>query len=396
MGKQITREQLVQMFLSGKKFKLVDVLDKEHYDAEHILGAISIPLIELRDSAPSLLQKSETIIVYCASFSCMASTKAVKILESLGYQDVSDYKGGLQDYKEANLPLAGSLYFENIPDAITVQHKPISLVGRKLRAGVVAPNFKVVDDLLAETTLDNFENKIKVITTFPSLDTPTCERQLQWFNAKASQLAPNIVILAISKDLPFAQKRFCKSNDIESIKVLSDYKYSSVGINYGLLIRELNLLARSIIILDQNNVVRYFQLVSELSEEPNYQEAITKLEEIVSLELEPTKLAVVRHCVPCESGTPPLANDKIENLFITLAEWQIVDNKKIVKEFKFKDFMAAKYFLDVLAVIAEEQGHHPSFTWIYNKLKVTLTTHVAGGLTNNDFVMAQIIDQLQL
>ncbi len=76
-------------------------------------------------------------------------------------------------------------------------------------------------------------------------------------------------------------------------------------------------------------------------------------------------------------------------------KWELVEDKKLVKEFKFKDFLEAKYFLDLVSVIAEEQGHHPTMTIIYNKLKVTLTTHSSGGLTENDFIMAKIIDGLQ-
>ena len=74
--------------------------------------------------------------------------------------------------------------------------------------------------------------------------------------------------------------------------------------------------------------------------------------------------------------------------------WQLVEDKKITKEFKFKDFVEAKYFLDMVSVIAEEQGHHPNMTIVYNKVKITCTTHAAGGLTENDFIIAKIIDEL--
>jgi 4a-hydroxytetrahydrobiopterin dehydratase len=76
--------------------------------------------------------------------------------------------------------------------------------------------------------------------------------------------------------------------------------------------------------------------------------------------------------------------------------WELVEGKKLVQEFKFKDFAEAKYFLDLVSVIAEEQGHHPTLTLIYNKLKITLTTHAAGGLTDNDFILAKMIDELTI
>jgi len=110
MIKKITRDELQRMIDSGQKFKLVDVLEESHYDKEHIKGAISIPLNELKNKAPKLLRKDETIVVYCASFDCQASTKGAEVLLSLGYKDVLDYKGGIQDYKEGGLPLEGSLH----------------------------------------------------------------------------------------------------------------------------------------------------------------------------------------------------------------------------------------------------------------------------------------------
>lgn len=110
MVKQITRGELMEKVSSGRKFKLVDVLDREHFAKEHIKGAISMPVSEIEKKAAKLLKKDETIVVYCASFTCEASTFAAEKLISMGYKDVLDYKGGLKDYKEAGLPLEGSLH----------------------------------------------------------------------------------------------------------------------------------------------------------------------------------------------------------------------------------------------------------------------------------------------
>lgn len=99
-------------------------------------------------------------------------------------------------------------------------------------------------------------------------------------------------------------------------------------------------------------------------------------------------------CKPCEIGTLPLPKEKIERLIAQYPEWQLLEGKKIAREFKFKNFIEAKHFLDLVANLAEEQGHHPTMTISYNKLKITLTTHAAGGLTDNDFIMAKIIDEL--
>lgn len=106
--KTITRDELIELMNSGKAFKLIDVLSRGSYEKEHIKGAISIPLEELDKKASSLLNKKDMIVVYCASFDCTASTRAAQNLVSLDFKNVMDYKGGLKDYKEANLILEGA------------------------------------------------------------------------------------------------------------------------------------------------------------------------------------------------------------------------------------------------------------------------------------------------
>jgi thiol peroxidase len=277
---------------------------------------------------------------------------------------------------------------------INFKGSTLTLVGRALKELSRAADFKVISQDLKEVNLAGFREKIKVITSFPSLDTPICDLQIKEFNERAAHTSKEVVILGISKDLPFAQKRFCEANKIKNAVVLSDYKFSSFGINYGLLIKELNLLARAVVTLDKNNVIRYIQIVPELSSPPNYEEVLKNLEAVIKnpdIELSEEMPA---KCKPCEGGTPPLPKEKIEKLLAQYRGWQLVEEKKLVKDFKFKDFTEAKYFLDLVSVIAEEQGHHPVMTLSYNKLKITLTTHAAGGLTDNDFIMARIIDEL--
>lgn len=277
---------------------------------------------------------------------------------------------------------------------ITFEGSPLNLAGRVLKVGMIAPDFKVVSQDLNEVCLADFEGKIKIITSFPSLDTKVCDLQVKEFNKIASGLSADVSILGISKDLPFAQQRFCEAFDIRNIKVLSDYKTGSFGINFGLLIRELNLLARSIIILDKNNIIRYIQIVKELSSSPDYQEALNRLQVVIRDPTLTVKEQIPAHCKPCEGMVSPLSAQEIGRMFSRLKEWQLTEDKKITKEFKFKDFIEGKYFLDLIGVIAEEQGHHPGLNLVYNKLKITLTTHAAGGLTENDFIMAGIIDEL--
>lgn len=271
---------------------------------------------------------------------------------------------------------------------------PLTLVGRPIREGVIAPGFKVISQELKEVTLGDFKDKIKILTSFPSLDTPVCDMQVKEFNKKASNFSSDIAIVGISKDLPFAQARFCSDNDIKGISILSDYRFSSFGINYGLLIKELNLLARSVMIADKNNIIRYIQIVNELTTPPNYDEVLVSLKNILQNPENPEREAMPTHCVPCEGGVAPLPKATVDKMLAEHRQWQLIDDKKISKEFKFKDFAEAKYFLDTVSVIAEEQGHHPAMTIVYNKVKINFTTHAAGGLTENDFIMARIVDEI--
>ncbi|MDD5595098.1 MAG: thiol peroxidase [Candidatus Omnitrophica bacterium] len=277
---------------------------------------------------------------------------------------------------------------------IKFKGNPLTLAGRAMVKLSVAPDFKVTAQDLSQVSLSDFKDKIKILTSFPSIDTPVCDLQVKEFNKKATGISQEAVVIGISKDLPFAQKRFCETFEIKNVKVLSDYKTSSFGINYGLLIKELNLLARSIVIVDKSDRIRYIQIVEELTTPPDFQAALSQLEEVVKNPLSGAKEEISAHCKPCEGGTLPLPKEKIEKLLAGYRGWELVDDKKLVKEFKFKDFIEAKYFLDLVSLIAEEQGHHPTITITYNKLRITLTTHAVGGLSENDFIIAKIIDQL--
>lgn len=274
------------------------------------------------------------------------------------------------------------------------QGNPLTLVGRSLELGVSAPNFRAVTNDLKDICLNDFKDKVKIITSFPSLDTPVCDLQVKEFNKQAANFSEEVVIVGISKDLPFAQSRFCEANNIKQVITVSDYKYSSFGINYGLLIKELNLLARSVLIVDKSDIVRYIQVVDEITEQPDYEGVLSALEGVLK---EPTSDVSKKdsgRCKPCEVGSASLPKEKIGSLLVQARGWELVEDKKIRKGFQLKDFAEAKYFFDLISEIAEEQGHHPTMTIIYNKVGVTLTTHAAGGLTDNDFIMAKIIDEL--
>lgn len=279
---------------------------------------------------------------------------------------------------------------------ITFKGNPLTLAGRVLNIGEPAANFKVFSQDLKEVSLVDFKDKIKIVNSFPSLDTPVCDLQVKEFNKMASGLSEDIVILGISKDLPFAQKRFCESFDIKNVHVFSDYRTSSFGINYGLLIKELNLLARAALVIDKNDNLRYLEIAPELTAPLDYDDVLGNLEAVIKNPASPVKKELIYRCKPCEGATLAMPKERVEKLLPEYRGWESADFRKMVKEFKFKDFLDAKYFLDLISIIAQEQGHHLMMTIIYSMLKVTLTTFVAGGLTENDFIMARLIDSLQV
>jgi thiol peroxidase len=153
---------------------------------------------------------------------------------------------------------------------ITFKGNPFTLLGSELQIGVKAPDFKVVDNSLSPVTLATYSGKIKVISAVPSLDTPVCDTETRRFNQEAAGLPENVVVLTISLDLPFAQKRWCGAAGIDRVTTLSDYQERSFAAAYGIMIKELKLLARAIFIIDANDMVRYIQIVPEVTSEPDY------------------------------------------------------------------------------------------------------------------------------
>lgn len=165
---------------------------------------------------------------------------------------------------------------------VTARGDAVTLLGPELKVGDKTSDFTVHDENLKEISLNAFANKIKVISVTPSLDTPVCDMQARRFNQEASQLPDNVVVINISMDLPFAIARFCTTAGIDKVKAYSDHRDASFGNTFGVLIKELRLLARSIFILDVDNTIRYLEIVSELTEHPDYDNALTELRKLIS------------------------------------------------------------------------------------------------------------------
>jgi thiol peroxidase len=165
--------------------------------------------------------------------------------------------------------------------AITLHGNPLTLEGNPVSMGNPAPEVTLLDNDLKPVKLSDFRGKVIIIAAVPSLDTPVCDMETRRFNTEAAGLGKDVAILTVSMDLPFAQKRWCGAAGVEQVKTLSDHKEAAFGQAFGLLIKELRLLGRAVLVLDREGVVRYYQLVKEVSEEPDYEAALSAVKELV-------------------------------------------------------------------------------------------------------------------
>ncbi len=157
---------------------------------------------------------------------------------------------------------------------VTLQGNPVTLLGDQLAVGAPAPDFKVVNGEFKPVRLADFKGKVCLISAVPSLDTSVCALQTRRFNQELASLPASVVVLTISMDLPFAQKRFCAAEKIERISVLSDHVWREFGTRYGILIKDLGLLARAVFVVDGQGRIAYKQLVPELTSHPDYEAAL--------------------------------------------------------------------------------------------------------------------------
>jgi len=163
---------------------------------------------------------------------------------------------------------------------ITMRGNPLTLIGNEVKAGVMAPDFVVLDNNLSPVKFSSFRGKICVVTSVPSLDTPVCEIETKRFNEEAGRLGPEVAVLTISMDLPFAQKRWCGAAGVTKVQTLSDHRDASFGMAYGVLIKELRLLARAVFLVDKGGKIQYLELVKEVSKEPNYEAVLNALKRL--------------------------------------------------------------------------------------------------------------------
>lgn len=163
---------------------------------------------------------------------------------------------------------------------VTFKGGPLTLLGKMPKVGEEAAEFELVGNDLSPVRLADYEDKVLLLVTVPSLDTSVCDAEARRFNQEAAALGENVAVLVVSMDLPFAQKRWCAAAGVERVKTASTHKNEHFATDYGVLIKELRLLARAIFVIDPDGDVRYTQLVPEVAQEPDYDEALDAAREL--------------------------------------------------------------------------------------------------------------------
>ncbi len=158
---------------------------------------------------------------------------------------------------------------------------PMALAGNSIKVGDKAPEFTVIDNGLKPIKFSDFKGKVKLISIFPSIDTSVCSIQNRKFNSEAGGFGDKVAFLAISIDLPFALKRFCGAEGINNLLTLSDHRDADFGNKYGFLIKDLRLLSRGVIVIDKDDVIRYIEVVPNVGQEPNYDDALKALKTLL-------------------------------------------------------------------------------------------------------------------
>ena len=163
---------------------------------------------------------------------------------------------------------------------VTMKGNPLTLLGRALVSGEAAPDFEVLNNDLQAVKFSAYAGKIRIISSVPSLDTPVCDMETRKFNQMAGDISPDIQILTISMDLPFAQKRWCGAAGIDKVVTLSDHLQGAFGQSYGVLIKELRLLARAVFVVDPTGKIQHIQIVKEIADEPDYDAVLKAVKQL--------------------------------------------------------------------------------------------------------------------
>lgn len=163
---------------------------------------------------------------------------------------------------------------QDMPMEITFNGAPMNLIGKTIKVGDWAPEFTAIKNDMSKFISKETKGKIVVYSIVPSIDTKVCTQQARYFNEKAEKFGKDVIVITVSTDLPFSQQRFCATEGIDNSLVISDYNFHEFGEKYGFLIDELKLLSRGIVVVDRDEIVRYVEYVSEVTNEVNYEKAL--------------------------------------------------------------------------------------------------------------------------
>lgn len=164
---------------------------------------------------------------------------------------------------------------------VTIQGNPLTLLGREMEVGDPAPDFEILNNDLQPVRVSAFTGKVLILASVTSLDTSVCDMETRRFNTEASKLGDAVQILTISMDLPYAQKRWCGAAGIDHLITLSDHREAAFGQLYGVLIKELRLLARAVFVVDREGIIRFIQIVKEIGQEPDYDRVLEAVQQLV-------------------------------------------------------------------------------------------------------------------
>jgi len=164
---------------------------------------------------------------------------------------------------------------------VSMKGQSLTLLGNEVEAGQKAPDFEVVANDMSTVRFSSFHGKICIISSVPSLNTEVCDMQTRRFNEEAVKLGGDVVVLTISMDLPFAQKLWCGTAGVKNVQTLSDHREASFATAFGILIKEMRLIARAVFVVDKDGIIRYIQIVDELANEPDYQSVLDAVRELI-------------------------------------------------------------------------------------------------------------------
>lgn len=166
--------------------------------------------------------------------------------------------------------------------AVTIKGTPFTLLGKPVQVGDAAPDAELTTNDWTTVKLSDYAGRVRLINVVFSLDTSICDTQTRKFNEEASKLGQDVVVLTISADLPFAQKRWCGASGLENVITLSDHKAMAFSNAYGVHLKERRTTSRAVFVIDRSGVVRYAEYVPEIASQPNYDAALAVLKQIVA------------------------------------------------------------------------------------------------------------------